>query len=173
MSCNLLSLVGLAKKAGRLEVGEEPVGAAARAGQTKLILVASTAAENTLRRATHFAEAGRVKCLCVPFTKEELGGILGRKSCAMAAFTDAGFAASFVKGLAEGDPERYEAAARQLDTKAQGILQRQRERQTHEKNRRKRSKKPPAAPVRKRATLDVAIPKQTLVPRGKITITKK
>ena len=33
MSNNLLNLVGLAKKAGKLEVGEEPVGGAARAGQ--------------------------------------------------------------------------------------------------------------------------------------------
>ena len=31
MSNAILSLIGLCKKAGRLEVGEEPVGAAARA----------------------------------------------------------------------------------------------------------------------------------------------
>lgn len=46
---SILHLVGIAKKAGRLEVGEEPVGAAARARQAKLILVASDAAENTVR----------------------------------------------------------------------------------------------------------------------------
>ena len=30
---NALHLIGIARRAGRLEVGEEPVGAAARAGQ--------------------------------------------------------------------------------------------------------------------------------------------
>ena len=37
---NTLHLLGIAKKAGRLEVGEEPVGAAARARQARVILLA-------------------------------------------------------------------------------------------------------------------------------------
>ena len=53
----LLNLIGLAKKAGKLEVGEEPVGAAARSKHARLILIASDAADNTRRRALHFAEA--------------------------------------------------------------------------------------------------------------------
>ena len=48
---NVLRLTGLARKAGRLAVGEEPVGEAARSRTAKLILVAADAAENTLRRA--------------------------------------------------------------------------------------------------------------------------
>ena len=60
MSNAILSLIGLSKKAGRLEVGEEPVGAAARARHAKLLLVASDAAANTRRRCAHFAEAGAV-----------------------------------------------------------------------------------------------------------------
>ena len=47
----LLNLIGLAKKAGKLEVGEEPVGAAARSKHARLILIASDAADNTRRRA--------------------------------------------------------------------------------------------------------------------------
>ena len=35
----ILHLLGLAKKAGRLEVGEEPVGALCRARQAKLVLL--------------------------------------------------------------------------------------------------------------------------------------
>ena len=53
----LLNLIGLAKKAGKLEVGEEPVGAAARSKHARLILIASDAADNTRRRALHFGEA--------------------------------------------------------------------------------------------------------------------
>ena len=37
----ILHLLGLARKAGRLEIGEEPVGAACRARQARLVLLAS------------------------------------------------------------------------------------------------------------------------------------
>ena len=56
----ILHLIGLAKKAGKLEIGEEPVGAACRARHAKLVLLAADAAPNTVRRAAHFGEAGRV-----------------------------------------------------------------------------------------------------------------
>ena len=104
----ILHLLGLAKKAGRLEIGEEPVGAACRARQARLILLAADAAPNTCRRAAHFGEAGNVLWLETPFSKGELGFILGRSSCAMLALTDAGFSAAVVEKLAAQDPEGYE-----------------------------------------------------------------
>lgn len=151
MSSNILPLLGLIKKAGRLEIGEEPVGACARAHQAKLILVACDAAENSKRRAGHFAEAGSIPWVEVPFTKAELGMMMGRSSCAMAAITDAGFAASLVSKLAAGDPERYGETAAALDTKAQKVLQRQKEQRQHEKNLKEGKRKPWAPPVRQDA----------------------
>ncbi len=56
----ILHLLGLAKKAGRLEIGEEPVGALCRARHARLILLASDAAPNTRRRCAHFGEIGNV-----------------------------------------------------------------------------------------------------------------
>ena len=106
---NTLHLLGIAQKAGRLEVGEEPVGAAARARQARVILLACDAAANTARRAGHFGEAGNVLWLTVPYTKAELGGAVGRASCAMLALTDAGLAASLVKKLAR-DPALWQFA---------------------------------------------------------------
>ena len=85
---NVLHLLGIARKAGRVEVGEEPVGASARARQARLILVASDAADNSARRAAHFAQAGKAPWFRVPYTKGELGGTVGRASCAMLALTD-------------------------------------------------------------------------------------
>lgn len=137
-----LHLLGLARKAGRIEVGEEPVGAACRARKAKLLLLACDAADNTARRAEHFAQAGNTLCVRVPFTKEQMGGAVGRGSCAMAALTDAGMAASFLNKLAQADPERYGEAANALDTKAQKVLQRQREKRQHEKNLAKGKQKP-------------------------------
>lgn len=141
-----LHLLGLARKAGRIEVGEEPVGAACRARKAKLLLLACDAADNTARRAEHFAQAGNTLCVRVPFTKEQMGGAVGRASCAMAALTDAGMAASFLKKLAAADPGRYREAAEALDTKAQKVLQRQREQRQHEKNLAKGKQKPWCAP---------------------------
>lgn len=141
-----LHLLGLARKAGRIEVGEEPVGAACRARKAKVLLLAADAAENTVRRAEHFAEAGAALCVQTPYTKSQLGGAVGRESCAMAALTDAGLAASLMKKLAAVDPEKYGEAAAALDTKAQKVLQRQREQRQHEKNMAKGKQKPWAAP---------------------------
>ena len=143
---SILHLLGLAKKAGRLEIGEEPVGAACRAHQAKLVLLAADAAPNTCRRAAHFGEAGNVLWLEVPFEKSELGFVLGRASCAMLALTDAGFAAAVAEKLAVRDPDKYAPAAQQLRTKADRVLQRQREQRQHEKNLRQGKRKPWTAP---------------------------
>lgn len=141
----ILHLLGLAKKAGRLEIGEEPVGAACRSRQARLLLLAADAAPNTRRRAAHFGQAGEVLWLETPFPKSELGFILGRSSCAMLALTDAGFAAALVEKLAVRD-DRYGPAARQLRTQADRALQRQREQRQHEKNLRQGKRKPWAPP---------------------------
>ena len=130
----------MAKKAGRLEVGEEPVGAACRARQARLVLLASDAAPNTRRRAAPFGEAGGVLWLETPFTTGELGFILGRSSCAMLALTDAGFGAAVVEKLAARDPDRYGPAARQLRDKADRVLQRQKE-QRQEANQKRGNQK--------------------------------
>ncbi len=142
----VLHLLGLAKKAGRLEIGEEPVGAVCRARQAKLVLVAGDAASNTFRRAAHFGEAGNVLWLSLPHTKQELGFLLGRGSVAMLALTDIGFASTVVKKLAATDPDKYGAAAQALDTKAAKALQRQKEQRQHEKNLREGKRKPWAPP---------------------------
>ena len=130
----ILSLLGLAKKAGRLEVGEEPVGAAARARDARLILLSSDAADNTARRAKHFADAGACLCVTIPATKDELGRAGGRTSCAMAAITDVGFAEAVAKKLAALDPKRYGEVAERLSVKAARAAERKKEQKRHEKN---------------------------------------
>lgn len=114
---NILSLLGLALRGGRLAVGEEPAALAAKARQARLLLAASDAAGNTLRRAEHLAEEGHCLWLVLPFTKAELGGALGRGSAALAALTDVGLAAAVAERLAQLDPERYGEAAARMDLK--------------------------------------------------------
>lgn len=146
-----LHLLGIARKAGRLEIGEEPVGAAARARQAKLILVAADAADNSARRAAHFAEGGKAPWAQVPFSKGELGGAVGRASCAMLAVTDAGLASALVSKLAAEDPQRYGALAGELEGRAARALQRQKEQRAHEKKLQRGQRKPWAPPPKKAA----------------------
>lgn len=148
----ILHLLGLAKKAGKLEVGEEPVGAVCRSRHARLLLLASDAAPNTCRRAAHFGEAGNVLWLQLPHTKDELGFQLGRKSCAMVAVTDFGIAAAIGEKLAGVDP-RYVPAAEQLRVRAERALQRQKEKRQHERNVQMGKRKPwaPSAPKKEDA----------------------
>ena len=131
---HILSMIGLAKKAGRVEIGEEPVGSAARAKHARVILVAKDAAASSVRRAYSFAQAGTCLCLTIDATKDELGSALGRTSCAMAAVTDIGFAEAIVKKLSAMDETRYGAAAAQLSVKAKRAAERKAEKLQHEKN---------------------------------------
>ncbi len=140
-SDNILSLVGLALRAGRLEVGEEPVGAVCRACGCRLILVARDASDNSCRRVRRFADAGQCLWISVPYSKEELGGAVGRTACAMMAVTDIGLAEAIVRKLAAADPEKYTRTAEQLSVKAQRAAQRRKEQQSHEKNVRMGGKK--------------------------------
>ena len=136
----ILHLLGLARKAGRLEIGEEPVGAVCRARQARLVLLASDAADNTIRRARHFSQAGKTICLTLPLTKEELGSGLGRTSCAMVAVTDVGFAASIAERLAQDDQETYGEAWQTLAQKAARVKQRRDAKRSPNKNKGKRRK---------------------------------
>lgn len=152
----LLNLIGLAQKAGRLAVGEEPTGAAARARDARLILVAADAAENSVRRVRHFADAGQCLWCRIGADKDALGRAVGRSSCAMLAVMDIGFAEAIAKKLAEGD-ERFAETAEKLAVKAQRAAERRREAEAHEKNVRTGKKRP----AKKTAEAGEAEPKRT------------
>ena len=173
-------LTARATPAGRRAGGAARGGAPARARHARLLLVASDAAANTRRRCAHFAEAGAVPWAELPFTKEELGGTVGRSSCALAAVTDIGFASSLAAKLSALNPERYGDLAAALDVKAQKALQRQKEQRQHEKNLREGKRKPWAPPPVEKKTgsashkapvrVSPPPPGRPKAPRGKITI---
>nr|WP_325238731.1 hypothetical protein [uncultured Oscillibacter sp.] len=117
MNDRVLSLLGLALRGGRLAAGEEPAALAAKANQARLILAASDASGNALRRAEHLAQEGHCLFLVLPHSKAELGGALGRANVALAALTDLGLAAAVAERLALLDPERYGEAAARMDLK--------------------------------------------------------
>ena len=163
-------MLGLAHKAGRVEIGEEPVGSAARAKKARIILVASDAATGSVRRAMSFANTGSCLCLVIPATKNELGRALGRTSCAMAAVTDIGFADAVAKKLAALEPKKYESAAERMAVKAQRARERRQEQLNHEKNLRMGKKKAPkSAPPEEKSRSE----KEKAPPTGRSTPKRK
>ena len=108
-----LNYLSLARKGGMAELGEEPVGAITRGGKGYLVIVASDASDHTWRRAKSFVAGTEQQCVRVPFTKEELGFVIGRTSLAIAAITDAPLALALVKALP--DPEKHKAAIEVLE----------------------------------------------------------
>lgn len=100
-----LSYMALARKAGRIELGEEPAGAAARALRASLIVVAGDASEHTWRRAKSFVSGTDQQCIRVAFTKDQLGQAIGRTALALAAFTDPALALAFAKVLPQENAE--------------------------------------------------------------------
>ncbi|MFQ9915646.1 MAG: L7Ae/L30e/S12e/Gadd45 family ribosomal protein [Flavonifractor plautii] len=102
---NVLHLLGIARKAGRVEVGEEPVGASARARQARLILVASDAADNSARRAAHFAQAGKAPWSPGALHQGGAGRHSGPRILRHAGPHRVGLAAALLARLAAGETE--------------------------------------------------------------------
>lgn len=138
-----LNYLAIARKGGLVELGEEPVGAAARANRARLVIVASDASDHTWRRSLSFVAGTKQQCLRVPFTKDALGMAVGRMSLAIAAFTDAPLALAFVKAL--DMPEKHAAVREALEDRTNRVRQRQKEAKAHEKNKKLGRKRSPAA----------------------------
>ena len=124
--------LSLARKAGRIELGEEPVGAVARAQKARLLVVAQDASDHTWRRAKSFVAGTDQQCVKVPYTKAQLGEAIGRQELALAAITDPALALAFLKALE--DPEKYKEALQSLEVRTKRVMTRQAEARAHEKN---------------------------------------
>ena len=139
METKYLNYLALARKGGRAELGEEPVGAIARALKAHLIIVAGDASDHTWRRAKSFAAGTDQQCVRLSCTKEEMGFVVGRTSLAIAAITDVQMALALVKAL--GEPEKYKASLEVLTEKAAKAKKRQAEAKAHKRNVRMGKKK--------------------------------
>ena len=73
--------LGLMRKAGRIALGEYDAGAAARAGQACLLLLAQDASDNARKRAEGFACTAQAPLLRLPYTKQALSDRLRSGAC--------------------------------------------------------------------------------------------
>ena len=125
-----LNYLALARKGGMAELGEEPVGGAARAGKAYVILVASDAGDHTWRRAKAFAAGTDQQAIRLPYTKDELGMAIGRSALAIAAITDVQMALALAASLPQAPAESLQI----LQQKADKAKKRQAEAKAHKKN---------------------------------------
>ena len=133
-----LNYLALAKRGRLVELGEEPVGAAARALHARLVVVAKDASDHTWRRAKSFVAGTDQLAIRFPFSKDELGQVTGRTELAIAAFTDPAMALAFVKALPE--QEKYTAELASLEERTRRVQQRRSEQKAHKRNVRKGKK---------------------------------
>jgi len=129
-----LNYLSLARKAGKIELGEEPVGSAARAQHARLVVVAKDASDHTWRRAKSFVAGTTQEAIRLPYTKAEFGASVGRQELAIAALTDPAMALAFLKALP--NPEQYTEIMDNLSKRTQRIAQRRREEKAHRRNKR-------------------------------------
>ena len=134
-----MNYLGLARRGGLAELGEEPVGAIARTGKAYVILVAGDASDHTWRRAKSYAAGTDQQCIRLECTKDEMGQAVGRTSLAIAAVTDVQLALALVQALDR--PEQYREALEVLASKAAKAKKRQAEAKAHKRNVRMGKKK--------------------------------
>lgn len=89
-----LNLLGMAVRAGRLITGEELTVKAIQRNEAKLVVVASDASDNTREKLTNKCKYYNVP-LDIAFTADDISAAIG-KSRSICAFTDKGFAKSYL-----------------------------------------------------------------------------
>lgn len=129
-----LNYIGIARKAGAIEIGETYSGAAIRAGKGKILILASDASDNAKHRAENYVNGTQTPLVVLPFTKAELSEASGTNGFSMAVFTDIGLAAVFITALAECEPS-FEKVAEMLAEKNEKAALRKREALAHDRKR--------------------------------------
>lgn len=94
----VLSLIGLAMKAGRCTSGETMTENETKLGRARLVIVASDASDNTKKKFRDMCEFYKVP-ICFYGDKDTLGHAMGKEFRASLAILDEGFADGILKEL--------------------------------------------------------------------------
>ncbi len=98
MNDKTLSLLGLIRRAGKLELGFDASAAAAREGRACLLLAAKDVSEKTFKNVRFEAERAGIPALRLPADMETTGHACGKKAGVLAV-TDRGFARALEKAM--------------------------------------------------------------------------
>lgn len=90
----ILGIISISRKAGKLEIGFDPVAEAVAAGKAKLVFMASDLSPKTQSEMAYQIDKNRkaIEVIQLPLTMDELSAVLGKR---------AGVVAVMDKGLAD------------------------------------------------------------------------
>ena len=89
---NILSFLGLMKKARALAIGAESAALMTELGSVRLLVLPKDAAKNSASAIRRASEEWEVPLLELDAEKSQLGEALGQKECAALGIPDTGFA---------------------------------------------------------------------------------
>lgn len=92
MSQKLLSLLGIARRAGKLSVGFDAAAESMKKGRSCLLLLADDISERTSGSITSKAEQSGTEILKINVSMEQVGNALGKKMTGIISVNDSGFA---------------------------------------------------------------------------------
>lgn len=95
---NVLSLIGIAKKAGKIAAGEFQTEQAVKSGRAAVVIISSEASDNTKKKFRNMCTFYEVPVYFYG-EKEALGAAIGCEFRASLAVLDHGLAASVIKQL--------------------------------------------------------------------------
>lgn len=98
MQDSVLSMIGLATKAGKVVSGEFSVEKAVKSGKAFLVIVSEDASDNTKKMFTNMCAFYKVPIYFYG-SKETLGNSMGKEMRASMALLDEGFSGTIMKKL--------------------------------------------------------------------------
>ena len=102
---SVLSLISIAKKAGKIASGEFQTEAAVKSGKAFLVLVSEEASANTAKKFRNMCSFYEVPIFFLS-DKESLGRAMGKEFRASLAIQDENFAKAILKELERENPEK-------------------------------------------------------------------
>ncbi len=92
MNDKLLSLLGIAKRAGKLTIGFDAAAASVKRGESALLLLSEELSDRSKRAVTELAQQYGTEYVYSGRSMEETGHALGRKQTGIVSVNDKGFA---------------------------------------------------------------------------------
>lgn len=100
MNEKFLGMIGLARRAGKVNMGEEKCSKAIKAKRAKLVIIASDASDNTKKSIINSCKYYNVRYI-EAYNKTELGSCMGTGDMAAMSVNDENFAKAILDRLNE------------------------------------------------------------------------
>lgn len=104
MNDKVLSLLGLARRAGKIALGFDPAADSAKSGQSRLILITSDISPKTKKELEFSLRDIGTPIRSIPYDVKTLGSAVG-KAAKIVSVNDEGFAGSVMKLLGSNNGE--------------------------------------------------------------------